>query len=107
MAGKFSIYKYCKTGADWRYRKAAFYPNGDHGCADLDCTRACTNGGKQRERRTELAREVVNAKECAVSAQVFRGNSKVDRLKQGVGRRAYLRAGGLGPMPEREKADFF
>ncbi len=28
MAGKFSIYKYCKTGADWRYRKAAFYPNG-------------------------------------------------------------------------------
>jgi hypothetical protein len=28
MAGKFSIYKYCKAGADWRYRKAAFYPNG-------------------------------------------------------------------------------
>ena len=28
MAGKFSVYKYCKTGADWRYRKAAFYPNG-------------------------------------------------------------------------------
>ncbi len=25
---KFSIYKYCKTGAGWRYCKAAFYPNG-------------------------------------------------------------------------------
>ena len=28
MAGKFSIYKYCKTDVGWRYYKAAFYPNG-------------------------------------------------------------------------------
>src|SRR5271168_2469356 len=28
MAGKFSIYKYCKTDVGWRYCKAAFYPNG-------------------------------------------------------------------------------
>jgi hypothetical protein len=28
MAGKLSIYKYCKTGAGSRYYKAAFYPNG-------------------------------------------------------------------------------
>src|SRR5579863_2296605 len=84
-----------------------FVAHVDHGRADLDGARACANGGKQWERRTELAREVVNAKVCAISAQVFRGNRELDRLKQGVGRRAYLRAGGLAPMPEREKADFF
>jgi|SRR5215467_13969029 len=28
MAGKFSIYKYCKTSVGWRYCKAAFNPNG-------------------------------------------------------------------------------
>jgi integrase/recombinase XerD len=28
MAGKFSIYKYCRTDAGWRYCKAAFHPNG-------------------------------------------------------------------------------
>jgi hypothetical protein len=57
-----------------------FVAHVDHGRADLDCTSACTNGGKQRERRTELAREVMNAKECSVGAQVFGGNSKIDVL---------------------------
>jgi integrase len=28
MAGKFSIYKYCRTDAGWRYCKAVFHPNG-------------------------------------------------------------------------------
>ena len=28
MAIKFSIYKYCKTDAGWRYGKAAFNANG-------------------------------------------------------------------------------
>jgi integrase len=28
MAGKFSIYKYCRTNAGWRYCKAVFHPNG-------------------------------------------------------------------------------
>jgi hypothetical protein len=84
-----------------------FVSHVDDGRADLDRVSACTNGGKQREWRTELAGEVVNAKECAVSPQFFRGNSEFHRLKQRVGRRAYLRACGFGPMPEREKAYFF
>ena len=28
MAGKFSIYKYCRTDAGWRYCKTVFHPNG-------------------------------------------------------------------------------
>ena len=28
MADKFSIYKYCRTDAGWRYCKAVFHPNG-------------------------------------------------------------------------------
>ena len=45
----------------------------DDGRADLDALGARANGGQQRERRRELAREVVDAEVGAVRAELLGG----------------------------------
>ena len=64
----------------------------DHGGADLDRARPRADGRKQRERRAELAREMVHAEVRAVGAQLLGGDGELDRLQQRVGRGAHLRA---------------
>ena len=64
----------------------------DDGRADLDRARPRADGREQRERRAELAREMVHAEVRAVGAQLLGGDGELDRLEQRVGRRAYLRA---------------
>jgi hypothetical protein len=57
---------------------------------DLDALRAGADRGEQRERRRELAREVVDAEECSVSAKFLGSDGKVDRLEERVGGRPRL-----------------
>ena len=59
----------------------------DDGRTDLDALRARADGGEQRERRGELAREVVHAEVGAVGAELLGGDRQVDRLEKGVRRR--------------------
>ena len=77
----------------------------DDGRADLDAAGPRADGRQQRERRGELAGEMVDAEIGAVRAQLLGGDGEVDRLQQRVGRRARLRLRRGRPVPEREKAD--
>ena len=77
----------------------------DHGRADLDRARACADGRQQRERRAELAREMMDAEVRAVRAQLLGGDSEFERLEQRIRRRAHLRAVRVTPVSEREKSD--
>ena len=56
----------------------------DHGRADLDPAGARADRGEQRERRAELAGEVVDAEIGAVGAQLLGRHGQVDRLEQRV-----------------------
>ena len=62
---------------------------------------------QQRERRAELAGEVMHPEVRAVGAELLGGDRKLDRLQQRVGRRSRLRLRRRRPMAEREEADFF
>ncbi len=75
--------------------------------ADLDALGLRADRRQQRERRGELAGEMMDAEIGAVGAQLLGGDGEVDRLQQRVGRRARLRLRRGRPVPEREEADFF
>ncbi len=75
--------------------------------ADLDRLGARAAGGEQRERRAELAGEVMDAEIGAVGAERLGGDGKLDRLRQRVGGRPRLRLRRRGPMAEGEEADVF
>ena len=61
----------------------------DHGRPDLDRARSRADGRKQRERRAELAGEMVHAEVRAVGAQLLGSDGELDRLEQRIGRGAY------------------
>ena len=75
--------------------------------ADLDALGPRAAGREQRERRAELAGEVMHAEIGAVGAELLGGDGELDRLQQRVGRRARLRLRRRGPMAEGEEADVF
>ena len=63
------------------------------------------DGGKERERRAELAGEMMHAEKRAVCAEFFRSHCQLDRLQQRVARCAHLRLRRRCPVPERQEAD--
>ena len=65
------------------------------------------DGGEVRERRAELACDVVHAEIRAIEAQFFSGYRELDRLQKGIGRRADVGVRRWCPVPEGEKADPF
>jgi hypothetical protein len=75
--------------------------------ADLDALGLGTAGRKQRERRAELAGEVMDSEIGAVGAELLGRNRELDRLQQRVRRCPRLRLRRRGPMTEGEKADVF
>ena len=75
--------------------------------ADLDAAGLRADGRQQRERRSELAGEVMDAEIGAVRAQLLGRDGQVDGLQERVGCRARLRLRRGRPMPEREEADLF
>ena len=75
--------------------------------ADLDALGLRAAGREQRERRAELAGEVMHAEIGPVRAELLGRDGELDRLQQRVGRRARLRLRRRGPMAEGEEADFF
>ncbi len=75
--------------------------------ADLDPLGPRADGRQQRERRAELAGEVMHAEVGAVRAELLGGDRELDRLQQRVGRRSRLRLRRRRPMAEGEEADFF
>ena len=79
----------------------------DDGRPDLDLLRARADGGEERERRAELACEVMDAEVRAIEAQLFGGCRQLDRLQQGIRRRAHVGIGRRCPVPEGEKTDPF
>ena len=64
-------------------------------------------GREQRERRAELAGEVMHAEIGAVGAERLGGHRQLDRLEQRVGGRPRLRLRRRGPVAEGEEADVF
>ena len=73
--------------------------------ADLDRLGARAAGGEQRERRAELAGEVMHPEIGAVGAERLGGDRKLDRLRERVGGRPRLRLRRRGPVAEGEEAD--
>ena len=71
----------------------------------FDLLRARADGGEERERRAELACEVVYAEVRAIEAQLFSGYGELDRLQKGIGRHADVGVWLWCPVPEGEKAD--
>ena len=77
----------------------------DDGRADLDALGPRADRRQQRERRAELAGEMVDAEIGAVGAQFLGRHGQIDRLQQRVGGRAGLRLRRRRPVPEGEEAD--
>ena len=75
--------------------------------ADLDALGLGAARRQQRERRAELAGEMMHAEIGPVRAQLLGRDGELNRLQQGVGRRPRLRLRRRGPMAEREEADVF
>ena len=75
--------------------------------ADLDALGPGAAGREQRERRAELAGEVMDAEIGAVSAELLGRNGELDRLQERVGRRAGQRLRRRGPVAEGQEADVF
>ena len=61
--------------------------------ADLDPAGARADRRQQRERGSQLPREVVHPEISPVGAQLLGGHSQVDRLQQRIRRRPHLRTG--------------
>ena len=76
----------------------------DHAGADLDPARLDADRGEQRERRGELAREVVDADERAVDPDLLGGDRELDRLAERVAAGVRQTAARV-PGAEREEAD--
>ena len=62
---------------------------------------------EQRERRAELAGEMMHPEIGAVGAELLGRDGELDRLQQRVGRRPRLRLRRRRPVAEREEADVF
>ncbi len=77
----------------------------DDAGAELDAARLRPGGGQKRERRGELAREMMDAEIGAVRAQLLGRHGKVDRLQQRVAGRARARLRRGRPVPEGKEAD--
>jgi len=77
----------------------------DDGRTDFDRLRPRADGRQERERRAELAGEVVHAEVGAIGAQRLGGHGQLDRLQQRVRRRAHLRLRRRRPVPERQEPD--
>ena len=75
--------------------------------AELDARGARAAGREQRERRAELAGEVMDAEIGAVGAERLGRDRKLDRLQKRVGARAHLRLRRRRPVAEGEEADVF
>ena len=73
--------------------------------ADLDAAGLGADGRQQRERRSELAGEVMDAEIGPVRAQLLGGDGQIDGLQERVGCRARLRLRRGRPVPEREETD--
>ena len=73
--------------------------------ADLDAARPGADRRQQRERRAELAGEVMHPEVGAVGAELLRRDGELDRLQQRVGGRARLRVRRRRPVAEGEEAD--
>ena len=63
----------------------------DHGGADLDALGLCADGREQRERRCELAGEVVDTEVGSVRSQPLGLHGKIDGLQERVGCRLRVR----------------
>jgi len=74
-------------------------------CPDVNLLRERADGGEERERRAELACEVMHAEIRAVQAQILGGYCQFDRLQKGVGRGAHLGIGRRRPVAEGQKSD--
>src|SRR6185295_9567824 len=59
-------------------------PNVDDTRTDLDAARPGTDRREQRERRRELPSKVVDAKVCAVRAELLRRDGQIDRLLEDI-----------------------
>ena len=79
----------------------------DDGGADLDALRPRADRRQEREGRSELAGEMMDAEIGAVRAEVLGGDGEVDRLQERVGARARRRLRRGRPVAERKEADFF
>ena len=88
-----------------RHVERVLVPHVDHGGADLDPARPDADRGEERERRRQLAGEVMHPDERAVDAELLGGDRELDRLKVRVARGARQRPVGRLPMAEREEAD--
>src|SRR5438876_11391246 len=84
-----------------------FVAHVDEGCPDLNRLRPRADGGEERERRAELACEVVHAKVRAVETQFVGGYRELDRLQKRIRRCAYVRVRLWCPVPEGEKPNSF
>ena len=73
--------------------------------SQLDPARARAHRGQQRERRAELAREVVHAHERPVDPDLLRRLRQLDRLDERVFRGRRPRPLGALPVAEAQKAD--
>ena len=80
-------------------------PHVDDAGADLDPARLRADRRQQRERRRQLAGEVVHAEVGAVGSDLLCGDREVDGLQQDVRRGAGLRARRRRPVAEGEEAD--
>ena len=66
--------------------------------ADLNPLGLRADSSQQRERRAELAGEMVHAEVSPVRAELLGGDGQVDRLQEGVGSRSRLRLRRGRPM---------
>ena len=69
-----------RSGSGLRHVQRVLVAHVDDARPDLDPARLDTDRSQERERRGELAREVVDADECSVDAQLLGGDGKLDRL---------------------------
>ena len=90
-----------------RHVHRIFVAHVDDRGADLDARGLGAAGREQRERRAELAREMMNAEKSAVGTELLGRNRELNRLQQRVRRCPRLRLRRRGPMAEGEKADVF
>src|SRR5262249_61753198 len=86
---------------------SVFVAHVDYRGADLDALGLGAAGREQRERRAELAGEMMDSEIGAVGAELLGRNRELDRLQQRVRRCPRLRLRRRGPMTEGEKADVF
>jgi hypothetical protein len=88
-----------------RQVQGVLVPHVDDRGTDLDPVRAGADGGQQRERRAELAGEVVHPEVGAVGAELLGRHGQLDGLQQCVGRGLHPGVRRGRPVAEREESD--